>query len=118
MSSIELTERQKTTFQELVDLYRESESAVKGKALDGNVRTIRAIEGSSLDPVDIPEGCSYHPRCPLATSKCYETDPDYHDVETGHEATCFREYSDDHGYWNSKPLSDDEDNVVPQTADE
>lgn len=33
-----------------------------------------------------------------------ETDPDYHDVETSHEAACFREYPDDHDYWNNEPL--------------
>jgi peptide/nickel transport system ATP-binding protein len=57
--------------------------------LDADVRTMRSIEGSSPDPVDTPAGCSYHPRCPLATTKCRETDPDYHHVAAGHEAACF-----------------------------
>jgi peptide/nickel transport system ATP-binding protein len=57
--------------------------------LDADVRTMRSIEGSSPDPVDTPAGCSYHPRCPLATAKCHEEDPSYHHVASGHEAACF-----------------------------
>ena len=45
MSSIELTESQRTILQELVDLARESEGAVKGEAIaeqiDRNAGTIR-----------------------------------------------------------------------------
>lgn len=57
--------------------------------LDADVRTMRSIEGSSPDPVDTPSGCSYHPRCPLATEKCMQSDPEYRHVDTGHEAACF-----------------------------
>ncbi|WP_436912209.1 ABC transporter ATP-binding protein [Halosimplex marinum] len=49
---------------------------------------IRPIEGSSPDPVDIPHGCSYHPRCPLATDECTSEDPPYYDVGDGHESAC------------------------------
>lgn len=47
------------------------------------------IEGDSPDPVSVPQGCSYHPRCPLATSKCRETEPGFHDVDTARTAACF-----------------------------
>ena len=50
---------------------------------------MRPIEGSSPDPVDVPTGCSYHPRCPLADGTCVEKDPDYHAVTDTHEAACF-----------------------------
>jgi len=36
---------------------------------------MRPIEGSAPDPVAVPEGCSYHPRCPLADEQCRENDP-------------------------------------------
>jgi peptide/nickel transport system ATP-binding protein len=36
---------------------------------------MKPIEGSSPDPVSVPEGCSYHPRCPLADETCVEMDP-------------------------------------------
>ena len=59
MSSIELTESQKTILQELVDLYRESESAVKGEAIaeqiDRNAGTIRN-QMQSLKALQLVEG--------------------------------------------------------------
>ncbi|MEY7851040.1 ABC transporter ATP-binding protein [Natrarchaeobius sp. A-rgal3] len=42
------------------------------------------IEGSAPDPVDVPQGCSYHPRCPLADDRCRTTDPSL--FETGEDA--------------------------------
>lgn len=47
------------------------------------------IEGTSPDPVDVPSGCSYHPRCPLATDECLNNDPGFFDVDANHEAACF-----------------------------
>ncbi|WP_247004593.1 ABC transporter ATP-binding protein [Halosolutus gelatinilyticus] len=50
---------------------------------------MRPVEGSAPDPVNVPHGCSYHPRCDLATEECREYDPGYHDVGDGHHAKCF-----------------------------
>ncbi|WP_114579284.1 ABC transporter ATP-binding protein [Saliphagus sp. LR7] len=47
------------------------------------------IEGASPDPVDVPSGCSYHPRCPLADELCVQEDPQYQTVTDSHEVTCF-----------------------------
>ena len=59
MSSIELTESQKTILQELVDLHRDSESAVKGEAIaeqiDRNAGTIRN-QMQSLKALQLVEG--------------------------------------------------------------
>ena len=59
MSSIELTDSQKKILQELVDLYRESESAVKGEAIadmvDRNPGTIRN-QMQSLKALQLVEG--------------------------------------------------------------
>ena len=59
MSSIELTESQKTILQELVDLHRDSESAVKGGAIadhiDRNAGTIRN-QMQSLKALQLVEG--------------------------------------------------------------
>jgi len=72
--------------------------------LDSNLAEMRPIEGSSPDPVDDPDGCSYHPRCPLSTRKCEVESPDYHDVTDDHRSACF--------YWEDAietiPLSFDE----------
>ena len=59
MSSIDLTESQKTILQELVDLHRDSESAVKGEAIaeqiDRNAGTIRN-QMQSLKALQLVEG--------------------------------------------------------------
>lgn len=50
---------------------------------------MRSIEGSAPDPVDVPTGCSYHPRCPLADEECRTEDPRFYDVSDNHQAACF-----------------------------
>jgi len=42
---------------------------------------MRPIEGSAPDPVAVPEGCSYHPRCPLADEQCRQQDPAFRPTE-------------------------------------
>jgi oligopeptide/dipeptide ABC transporter ATP-binding protein len=56
--------------------------------LDAPIEEMRPIEGSAPDPVNVPAGCSYHPRCPLATEKCIQVDPEYYDVTADHQAAC------------------------------
>ena len=53
---------------------------------------MEGIEGSAPDPVNVPTGCSYHPRCPLADETCRERDPPLSDVSDGHQVACH--YSD------------------------
>jgi oligopeptide/dipeptide ABC transporter ATP-binding protein len=33
------------------------------------------LTGETPDPVDVPSGCRFHPRCPLAVEKCRTQDP-------------------------------------------
>lgn len=47
------------------------------------------IEGTSPDPVNVPTGCSYHPRCPLATDECVRNDPPFETVTQQHQSACF-----------------------------
>ncbi|MXV60499.1 dipeptide ABC transporter ATP-binding protein [Natronorubrum sp. JWXQ-INN-674] len=59
------------------------------------------------DPIDPPSGCSFHTRCPDARKACTEHDPLLtHDDSSAHHAACFREYPEDHPYWDSEPLSE------------
>ena len=58
-------------------------------SLDTPLSEMRPVEGSSPDPVNVPEGCAYHPRCPLATGECRREDPERFDVGEDHEAACF-----------------------------
>lgn len=47
------------------------------------------IAGSSPDPVNVPMGCSYHPRCPLADEKCQEEPPQLEAIADNHEVSCY-----------------------------
>lgn len=57
--------------------------------LDTAVADMQAIPGEPPDPINLPSGCSYHPRCPLADDRCEEENPNLVDVGTDHEAACF-----------------------------
>ena len=57
--------------------------------LDAPLDEMRPIDGSAPDPVNVPEGCSYHPRCPLADEQCVADDPDYHAATDVHDVACF-----------------------------
>lgn len=46
------------------------------------------IEGSAPDPVNVPQGCTFHPRCPLADEQCQRVDPPLGEVGQDHHAAC------------------------------
>lgn len=56
--------------------------------LETPIDEMRPIEGSAPDPVNVPEGCSYHPRCPLADEQCVDTDPDFRSVSSERTVAC------------------------------
>ncbi|MEF8858013.1 MAG: ABC transporter ATP-binding protein [Halolamina sp.] len=49
---------------------------------DGRER-LDTIPGSMPDLVQLPPGCSFHPRCPYAEEACTQREPPLVDVETG-----------------------------------
>ncbi|WP_254810837.1 ABC transporter ATP-binding protein [Natronosalvus amylolyticus] len=57
--------------------------------LDAPLSEMRPIEGSAPDPVNVPKGCSYHPRCSVANNRCVEADPKYQQITEDHVAACF-----------------------------
>jgi oligopeptide/dipeptide ABC transporter ATP-binding protein len=57
--------------------------------IDAPLEEMRPIEGESPDPINIPTGCSYHERCPLADELCVESDPGREEIEPEHQAACF-----------------------------
>jgi ABC-type antimicrobial peptide transport system ATPase subunit len=50
---------------------------------------MRPIEGYGPDPMNVPSGCSYHPRCPLADEQCLNEEPPLETVEPDHETACY-----------------------------
>lgn len=52
-----------------------------------NADRLKPINGMPPDPTNLPEGCSFHPRCPHATEKCHGKIP-YVEVAPGHFCRC------------------------------
>lgn len=50
------------------------------------------LEGEPPDPVDLPEGCNFRPRCPFAEDECFEEPPldEFETPEGDHQAACWR----------------------------
>jgi len=46
------------------------------------------IRGEVGNPINPPPGCRFHPRCPFATEKCREVEPDFNEVKDGHFVAC------------------------------
>lgn len=57
--------------------------------LSSVLEEMQPIDGDSPDPVNVPKGCSYHPRCPLADEQCVSSDPAFRDVSVNHEVACY-----------------------------
>ena len=49
------------------------------------------LQGETPNPVDLPSGCRFHPRCPVAEERCTVIDPDLHPARGAgpeHRAAC------------------------------
>jgi oligopeptide/dipeptide ABC transporter ATP-binding protein len=51
---------------------------------------LAAIEGVVPNPVAMPQGCRFNPRCPFAVDKCRAEEPPLMQVRPGHLAACWR----------------------------
>ncbi|NYJ04133.1 dipeptide/oligopeptide/nickel ABC transporter permease/ATP-binding protein [Petropleomorpha daqingensis] len=52
-------------------------------------RPLPVIPGRPVDPAAQPVGCAYAPRCPLASARCLEEDPDLAVDATGRRVACW-----------------------------
>ena len=46
------------------------------------------LSGEVPNPIDLPTGCRFHPRCPEAKDDCQKIDPDFVQVNAEHKAAC------------------------------
>lgn len=46
------------------------------------------LQGETPDPIHLPSGCRFHPRCPVAQAQCQTVDPAYVAVSALHRAAC------------------------------
>jgi len=47
------------------------------------------LQGETPNPIHLPSGCRFHPRCPVAIERCKSEDPVYAEVGDGHHAACW-----------------------------
>ncbi|MBL8807079.1 MAG: dipeptide ABC transporter ATP-binding protein [Rhodospirillales bacterium] len=52
------------------------------------VRARRLIEGDVPSPIDPPEGCHFHTRCPFVRDRCRRETPAHEDAASGHALAC------------------------------
>jgi oligopeptide/dipeptide ABC transporter ATP-binding protein len=52
------------------------------------MRERNILKGEVPSPMNPPPGCTFHPRCPQAISKCSEVIPPLSDLGEGHEVAC------------------------------
>jgi oligopeptide/dipeptide ABC transporter ATP-binding protein len=46
------------------------------------------LEGEIPDPIDVPPGCRFHPRCPIAVERCHQVEPEWRELGAEHWAAC------------------------------
>jgi oligopeptide transport system ATP-binding protein len=51
-------------------------------------RAVEPMQGEIPSPIDIPSGCRFRTRCPLATELCAKVEPQLTDIGGGHLAAC------------------------------
>ena len=56
--------------------------------LDSEQEELKVIQGLMPDPMNLPQGCTFHPRCPYAEEQCSREVPPMVEIEPGHFAAC------------------------------
>ncbi len=56
--------------------------------LDEERERLNRIPGMPPDPSDLPAGCHFNPRCPIATERCGNEKIDLREIEPGHFCRC------------------------------
>ena len=57
-------------------------------SLDKDIERLKPIDGLMPDPANLPPYCSFCERCPVASEKCKNGEPDYIEIEPGHIVRC------------------------------
>lgn len=56
--------------------------------LDDDIERLNVIPGLMPDPMDLPSGCTFHPRCPYAVPECSAQKPEVIEMAPGHLVAC------------------------------
>jgi oligopeptide/dipeptide ABC transporter ATP-binding protein len=57
---------------------------------DGPDRALTVIPGKVPDLLDLPSGCTFHPRCPLADEECESVPPPIREIPYARECACYK----------------------------
>ncbi len=57
--------------------------------LDDDQELLETIDGNVPNPLQLPEGCYFAPRCKHACERCITEKPELKKVENGHRVSCF-----------------------------
>lgn len=57
--------------------------------LTSDKSTLVSVPGSPPDLIQLPTGCKFHPRCPLASEQCVRDEPELIEVKSGHQVACW-----------------------------
>lgn len=58
--------------------------------LEGTKEDLVSIPGQPPDLIDLPSGCKFHPRCPLAVDHCIQEEPPLEEIAPNHSVACWR----------------------------
>jgi oligopeptide/dipeptide ABC transporter ATP-binding protein len=48
------------------------------------------LTGETPNPIDLPSGCRFHPRCPIAAEQCSQIEPLLESVSADHQVSCLK----------------------------
>lgn len=46
------------------------------------------LQGETPNPIHLPSGCRFHPRCPIAQPHCTQVDPEWRELRPNHWVAC------------------------------
>ena len=56
--------------------------------LDLDTDRLQPVQGLMPDPINLPSGCPFHPRCPYAAEECGRSVPAHREITPGHLVKC------------------------------
>jgi len=68
-------------------------------------KKLEVIKGSIPDPLILPSGCKFHPRCKYATDICVKKEPELENIGDNHFVRCWLYDKNKAKYFNSKENS-------------
>jgi len=72
------------------------------KLTDKHGKKLEVIKGSIPDPLALPSGCKFHPRCKYATDICTKEEPELEDIGDNHLVRCWMYNKDKAKYFKNK----------------